>query len=373
MRKLLTLILLSFLFNSLNCKKKNIDFEPIEDFKIEGDYFIIPENSPLRGKIRTGEVHLKDFVKEIQAPASVEANSTKMVKVTPPLVGRIVKLYVKLGEPVSPGKILFSIDTPELAQAQKDYLSAKAQLLQAEIDLTRQSDLLAHGVGMQKEVQQAKTNYDVIKSQLNQSSIRLKMYKIDPENTALGEPLKVYSPIKGRIVSMNIAPGEFHNDANETLITIADLSSVWITANVQEKDIRFVNAGDPCSARVSAYPEENFNGKVLFMDDILDSESRTVKVRVEFRNPERKLKPGMFATVIFQSKPKKSILIPSKALIQEGDKKFVFVKKSEKSYEKREVRTDDTESLAEDVVIIDGLIVGDHIITDGSFYLLKVK
>ncbi|HNF16693.1 MAG TPA: efflux RND transporter periplasmic adaptor subunit [Leptospiraceae bacterium] len=365
-----SIIVLSLFFNE--CRKP-APKAPVEDFILDKGRIVIPPDSPLKGRLKIGKVEYKDFVKEVTAPASIEADPTKMVKVTPPLVGRIVKIYVSLGSKVEPGQILFSIDSPDLALAQKEYLSAKAEMLQAEKNLNRQIDLLANGVGTQKEVELARTNFEVTKSQMKQTVTRLKMHSIDPEKTVLGEPLKVYSPIKGRVVSLNAAAGEYHNDPNQTLIIVADLSTVWITANVREKDIRFISQEEYVLARISAYPETRFEGKVLFVDDLLDLDTRTVKVRVEFSNSDKKLKPGMYATVIFKDKSQKAILIPSKAIIQENDKKFVFVRQDDGSFEKREVNTDDSDSVDEDIVITDGLKEGDFIIMEGSFYLLKVK
>lgn len=356
-----------------SCKKAKKQEQLPEDFVIDGNRISLPENSTLRGRLGTGLIKLKDFRKEVQAPASVEANSTKMAKVTPPLVGRIINIYVKLGDTVKPGQVLFTIDSPELAQAQKDYLSAKAEIIQAEINMNRQKDLFDNGVGMKKDVEQTKTNFEVAKSQLKQAEARLKIYNIDPEKTSLGEPLKVYSPIRGRVISMGLAPGEYHNDPNQNLITIADLSSVWITANVREKDIRFLAEGEDAIARISAYPEDRFEGKVLYIDDILDVETRTVKVRVGFDNPQRKMKPGMFASVTFRSKVDKALLIPAKSIIQENDKKFVFLKISDGNFEKREIITDDSDSFQDEIVVTDGIADGDEIITEGTFYLLKMK
>lgn len=369
MKKIICVYLSIIIFSY--CKKTNENPDIPDDFILTEDKLIVPKNSPLMGRIKTEVVTKTDYVKEIQSPASIEANPSKMVKVAPPLVGRIVKLFVKLGDSVKQNDLLFSIDAPELAQAQKDYLSAKATLSQAEIDLHRQNDLLMNGVGMQKEAEQAKTNYEIARNQVNQAHIRLRMYKIDPEHTVLGEPLKVYSPIKGRVVAFNVAPGEYHNDPNQTLITIADLSTVWIAANVREKDIRFVSEGEEAHANISAYPEKKFNGKVLFIDDILDAETRSVKVRLEFKNEERQLKPGMFATVIFRAKPVKAILISSKSLIQEVDKKFVFKKIGEGAFKKHPVVAD--ESSGDNALVTEGLNEGDEIISEGSFYFLKMK
>jgi cobalt-zinc-cadmium efflux system membrane fusion protein len=140
------------------------------------------------------------------------------------------------------------------------------------------------------------------------------------------------------VVDLAVARGEFRNDAVTPLMTVADLSTVWLTANVQEKDIRNVAKDGEVTAILSAYPEETFRGKVLFVGDLLDPDTRCVKVRVAFPNPEGRLKPGMFASAVFTGKTESVVRVPNTAIFQMNGAARVFVESAPWKFEPREVK-----------------------------------
>jgi membrane fusion protein, heavy metal efflux system len=284
---------------------------------------------------------------------------------TPPLPGRVVKLFVAFGDSVTEGQPLLALDSPDLAAAQSEYLRAKGAVNQAQRTAARQKDLADHGIGAQREVEQAQTELAAARSELDRAALRLKVLGIGP--SMLGKPLVVRSPIGGRVTELSVAPGEFRNDPNAVLLVVADLSTVWVTANVQEKDIRRVHKGDAASATFPAYPGEKFDGHVLAVGDLLDPDTRTIKVRIAFANPEAKLRPGMFATVTFTSAPINEVVVPSKALVLIGDKSFVFVEKSPFSYERRPVEPG--EQQGDRTVIARGLGSGERLVVENAVLL----
>ena len=169
------------------------------------------------------------------------------------------------------------------------------------------------------------------------------------------------SPIAGRIVESAVAPGEFHNDQNAVLMTIADLSSVWVTAHVQEKDIRRVHQGQEAVALFVAYPGEKLVGHVLFVGDLLDPDTRTIKVRVAFDNRDSRLKPGMFATMTFTSAPLPEVVVKTTALVLQGDHSYVFAELAVPwTFERRPVEVGETQG--ELAVISKGLEAGTRVV-----------
>ena len=124
-----------------------------------------------------------------------------------------------------------------------------------------------------------------------------------PKSGKLGQPLRVFSPLSGQVVEMASAHGEYRNDVTAPLMTVADLSTVWLTASVQEKDLRFLAKGQEINASFAAYPGEKITGTILFIGDLVDPDIRVTKVRIAFANPQHRLKPGMFATVNFLGFP----------------------------------------------------------------------
>ncbi len=326
---------------------------------------LLPLGSPLRRHIAVGPVEMQTVKREILAPATVEAEPSRLAKIAPPLAGRVVKLFVKFQDAVKPGTPLFSIDSPDLVAAQSDYLKAKSAFAQSERDVSRQKDLVEHGIGAQRELEQSETARDTAKSEIERATMRLHLLGVSAG--AVGGPLTVVSPIAGRVVELSTAPGQYQNDPAAVLMTIADLSSVWVTANIQEKDIRRVEPGGDVVATFAAYPGESFAGKVLFVGDLLDPDTRTVKVRIMFDNPRARLKPGMFATVTFRHDGVQELMCPSQAIVVVGDKSNVYVETAPFQFERRPIEIAD--QVGDRVIVTQGLQFGARIVTSNAVLL----
>ncbi len=324
----------------------------------------VAESSPLRAKLKVAPVEAREVRPRLLAPATVEANPALLAKVTPPVTGQVKQLLVRQGELVRKGQPLFRLDAPDLVAARADFLRARAVLVQAEKSLTRQKDLLEHAVAAQKDVEDAQAAYDIAHEDVRRAEVRLKLLGID--SNALEDPLTVRSPLAGQVLSLATAPGEFRNDATTPLLVVADLSSVWITANVPERDVEKVHVGDEASARVAAVPNREFKGKVLFIENLLDPDTRTVKIRIQFDNPEAHLKPGMFATVSFLGRPAPAIVVPTTALLV-ADTNYVWLEKKPWTFVRRPVvlASQDRDT----AVVASGLSAGDRIVVQNGALL----
>ncbi|HTR53643.1 MAG TPA: efflux RND transporter periplasmic adaptor subunit [Kofleriaceae bacterium] len=325
----------------------------------------LPETSPIRGQLKVEPARTQAVTETLQVPAQVETDPTTTAKITPPLAGRVLRLFVHVGDTVKQGTPLFTMDSPDLVAAQSDYLHAQSTLAQAERDRKRQQDLKDHGVGSQKDLEQAETAEKIAHEDVERTTTRLQQLKIDPGN--LGKPLTVYSPIPGRILDATVAPGEFRNDPTVVLMTIGDLSKVWLTANVPEKDVSKVEKNEQVTATLTAYPGETFNGSVLFVADVLDPDTRTLKVRIAMPNDASRLKPGMFATVTFHEHPVQAIVVPQTALVVRGDKTIVFKEVAPWTYVQKEVMTG--VSQGNDIVIVKGLADDERVVTQNAVLL----
>ncbi|TVQ20472.1 MAG: efflux RND transporter periplasmic adaptor subunit, partial [Bacteroidetes bacterium] len=329
---------------------------PAQYVRVDGKVFL-PETSPIRQSIQVGEVQVETVRREVSAPATVEANPSKRANIYPPAGGRIVDLFVSMGQSVRAGQPLFEIYSPDVAEVQTEFVSARSSMVQAERDLRRKEDLHERGITPLRELEEARTEYEIAESEMQ--GTRLKMQILGLEEDHVGKPLIIRSPINGRVVDLAVAPGEFISEPEEPLLIIADLSSVWVTARIQEKDIRFVNTGDDVTARFTAYPGDVYEGTVLFVSDILDEETRTTRVRVEFDNEDRKLKPGMFANVRFHSAPAPQVVLEPRAVLQRRDFSYVYVQTQPYTFEMREVTTG--EMIDNKLVILEGLHEGEKV------------
>ncbi len=329
---------------------------PVEERN--GELFV-PERSPLRDRLAVSTVSAKPVRHALEVPASAEADPARITRIPAPLPGRVVKLLARLGETVLEGTPLFTLDSPDLAAAQSDYLKAKSAEALAARGLSRQRDLSLHGIGAQRELEQAESDRDQALSELSRATTRLQLLGVKPGDG--GRTLTVRSPIAGRVIDLATAAGQYQGDPAAVLMVVADLSTIWVTAQVPEKDLQRVAVGDEATVQFNAYPGERFGGRVLLVGDVLAPETRTVKVRIALGNAGHRLKPGMFATVGIMGKEKSELLVPASALVVRGDRSFVLVEKALATFERRPVELG--EPVAAGVPVTRGLLPGERIVT----------
>lgn len=333
--------------------------EQVQPIEQRGADLYVPERSPLRERLTLGAVAAQKVRHELDVPATAEADPAAITKISPPLQGRVVKLLVRLGQAVRKGDPLYTFDSADLAAAQSDYLKARSADALARRSLGRQKDLQEHGIGAQKDLEQAQSDADSARSELSRAETRLQLLGMDLGE--VGKPLTVRAPIDGRVIDLATAPGQYQNDPAAVLMVIADLSTIWVTAQVPEKDIQRVAVGDDARVQFSAYPGERFAGRIQFVGDVLAPETRTVKVRIQLANAQHRLKPGMFARVTVQGKEAPELVVPASALLVRGDRSFLFVEKAPWTFERRPVETG--EPLAVGVSVVRGLTAGERIVT----------
>jgi len=294
------------------------------EFERQGDLVVIPEHSSLRDQLKFVTINADKIQSQLSAPAVVEADPQKFANVFPPLSGHLTKLHVQLGDSVTNGQLLASLESPDFFTAQDNYVKAKSVEELTRRALARQRELLTNKVAAQKDVEQAVSDYESAKSDFDTAVQQLLAYGFNPKTDKLGQPLRVYSPLSGQVVDMASAHGEYRNDVTTPLMTVADLSTIWLTASVQEKDLRYLTKGQEISATLPAYPGEKITGTILFIGDMVDSDIRVAKVRIAVSNPQNRFKPGMFATVNFLGFPQPQIKVPTTAIVQSGEASFVF-------------------------------------------------
>ena len=336
-------------------------------FVRSGDAVAVPEGSPLRGKLTVAPVIAREVPRELALPAVVEVNPAHLIKVAPPLAGRVTQLKVTLGERVKAGQPLFVIDSPDLAAAYSDYDRARALLALALKNRDRQRGLSKIGGAAEKDTQQAETDYVTAEVEEQRATARLKQIGIDPDAPDKSRTVTVVAPMDGSVTDLGVAPGQYWNDSTQALMTVADLSSVWVTASVPEKDIALIANGQAVDVRLVAYPDEVKHGTVLFVSDVLDTDTRRTKVRIAFANADGKLRPGMFATATFRAETRTLAIAPTSALVLKDDATQVYVETAPWQFEPRTV--DIAFQQGEQAFIANGLRAGDRIVVKGGVLL----
>ena len=294
----------------------------------DGDKIRVPDSSPVRAKLAIAPVEEQQVEQPIVAPGVVESDPAKVMKVFPPVSGRITQLYKRLGDPVKKGDALFALDSADLAQAYSDANKAQAALTLARRNLERQKELVAAEIVALKDLQQAESDHAQAESEDQRAKSRLAQLGAAAGDKRTGREYTLRSPIAGRVIELTGAQGGYWNDTNAGIMTVADLSTVFLTANVQEKDLASVFVGQSGKVALNAYASEIFEGKVRYVGEVLDPDTRTVKVRIGIDNPEGRFRPGMFARVTLAGRAHKAPVIPVSALLQSGFNTRVFVEMS---------------------------------------------
>jgi len=333
----------------------------------EGDRIIVPEGSALRAKLTVEPVAEQEIQRTLVLPAIVEADPSRLVKVLPPLAGRITQLKVQLGERVKEGQGLAVLDSPDLGTAYADHERAQVLLELARKNRDRARDLAKIGGAAVRELQQAETDYVTADVEHHRADARLKQIGVNPETSDPMRTLTIAAPIAGSVIELDVGAGAFWNDPNASLLTIADLSSIWVTANVPEKDTALVAKGQRVEVVFAAYPSEVFRGEVLFVSDVLDPDSRRTKVRIAFPNPGIRLKPNMFANVSFIASPQLVATVPTTALVMKNDGDRVFVEVAPWTFVPRPVEINYQQGSS--AVIKSGLAVGERAVVKGGVLL----
>lgn len=349
----------------ISCEHRTTD-ETEKAYIIEGDTIYL-QSDLLSNKIKIEEVAIEPFVKEVITSGTVQAIPTQFAYIAPPFPGRVVKSYVQLGQNIQVNTPLFEIISPDFTSAQKDYYQAQSERNLAQKDLLRKEDLIKNGVGSQKELEEAQNILSIAEKEYENSLAALRVYQTNPHNMVLGQALMVRSPISGSVIENKIVTGQYINSDSEPVAVVADLSKVWVVAQVKEKDIRFVHVGDNMDIHISAFPEGSIKGIVYHIDNAVDEETRSIKVLSVCDNKDRLLKLGMFTTVHFLDKPTDCMTIPEKALLQGDDDSYVFVQKAENVFVRTPVEAETAKNGR--VVVTRGLNPEDKVISEGGYYL----
>jgi len=316
----------------------------------------------------------KTLSPELSFTGKISVDETRIAHISPRISGRAYSVNAKLGDFVNKGSLLAGIDSQELGEAQSTYLKAKVALKVATMSYERAKKILEGKAISSGEFQRREGEFLSASADAKAAEDRLHLFGMTDKEISSMEEMHgvnskagIYSPIAGTVIERHLTLGEIVEPAN-TLFVIADLSKLWVLADVMEKDIPIVKKGQTVVLSVLAYPEKVFTGTVSHISETIDSATRAVKVRAEVDNPDGLLKPEMFVTVKIRNTEKENVLaIPETAIQQEGGKKIVFVAKNDYTFEKREVSVGPSMSGFHQV--LDGVKEGERIVVKGGFIL----
>jgi cobalt-zinc-cadmium efflux system membrane fusion protein len=333
----------------------------------QGKLIVVPAGSALRQRLIVQPAQAQAVREKLLLPAIVEADPARTAAVLTPLAGRVTQLKVALGDRVGLGQVLAVIDSPDLAQAYDDYDKAADALALTTKNLERQQGQLDIGALSERDRDQARSDRRQAQAEFTRTQARLQVLGVAPESDQRSRVLSVRAPMAGSITALSIASGNMINDPTQPIMTVSDLSTVWVTALVAEKDLPGIARDQEADVSLAAYPGRTLHGKVLFVSDVLEPDSRSDKIRISFPNPEHQLRPNMFATVTLLGPGETRVVVPTSALLMNNDRTSVFVATAPWTFERRNVEPQLEEGST--VAINSGLQAGDQVVVTGGILL----
>lgn len=330
-----------------------------------GEKVSVPEGSGLRQHLVVAPAGGEHLAARLVMPAIVESDPARTAAVLSPLSGRVVELKVALGDRVKQGQVLALIDSPDLGQAYADYDKADATQQLASKAFDRQQAQLDLGTAAARDVDQARSDRAQAQAEFTRAQRHLRTLGVTPEHRPTLLP--VLSPVNGSVTALSIARGNMLNDPTQPLLTVADLSSVWVSALVAEKDLGEVFKDQSAEISIDAYPGKVRQGRVLFVSDVLEPDSRRAKLRIVLENPDTALKPNMFASVTLAGTERDRVTVPTSALLMNNDRTSVFVATAPWMFERRIVHPRLEEGSR--VALDDGVTAGESVVVQGGILL----
>ncbi|MCP9440410.1 MAG: efflux RND transporter periplasmic adaptor subunit [Nitrospira sp.] len=291
-------------------------------------------------------------------------------RISSPLQGRVIEVRAHLGDRVKAGDILLVVDSPDIAQAYSEYVKEDSELEYATRAYELAKDLYEAKALALKDLKQAENELVKAQAEFRRAKERLLSLRITPEE--LDKPLdkqtitsrfELKSPLTGVVVERAVTPGQLV--MGEVLFTIADLDQLQVLADLYERDVALVKEGQSAVVKVEAYPDIDFPARITAVGDIVDSSTRTIKVRALVNNKARLLKPEMFARLQLDlSEAGRFLILPQKAILEKDGKQFVYVVENSGRYVKREVKVVNTSS--DQVRVLEGVRHGERVVVKGA-------
>lgn len=331
---------------------------------------IRPEMIP---RIKIGQPIMVDLADKMQVPSQVEVDEERLARIGSYVTGRIVDLYVMLGDNVVAGQPLARLTSPELTQAQLAYLRAVSRTVLTEKAAERARQMLAADVIAVAEVERRESELEVARAELEAAKDQLRLLGVD--SAVLKEVAKeghilpsvtINASRSGTVIARNVIIGQVVQPA-DPLFGVADLSSVWVVGDVPEQIARNVRVGQHVEIHVPALGDKSYDGLIVFVADTVNPLTRTVMVRTMVENPQRKLKPDMLATMHVMDTAHKSLVVPETAVVRDSNRDYVFLSQGNNQFLRVPVELGP--EVASMRPVIQGLSAEQNIVVDGAFDL----
>ncbi len=347
--------------------------EAVQQSADERDVNSITVRPELAGRLKIGQPVMVDLADKILVPSRVQVDEERTAQIGSYVTGRIINMFVVLGDYVKPGDRLARITSPELTQSQLAFLRASSRVVVTQKSYDRAKHLLAADVIPLAEVERRQSELEIAQAELSAATDQLRLYGMgEAEIKELSRKGKIFPWLdvkatrEGYIIARNVIVGQVVQPS-DPLFQVADLSSVWVVGDVPEQIARDVELNQHVEINVPAIGEAHLDGVIIFVSDTVNRLTRSVMTRVLVDNPNRKLKPDMLATMHITDPQHKSLVVPEAAVVRELNQDYVFIAAGERRFQRVPVELGP--EVARYRPVISGLTIDQRIVMEGAFHL----
>ena len=333
-----------------------------------GDTIVVPASSPVRASIVLEDIHTSPYRFTFTTFGSVRAEAGRQAEVAVPMDGRAGKCLVRPGQVVRAGQPLFAFHSADYAEVVKSWFQARSGNNLAARNLHRKTLLHKDGVVSDREWEEAKNEAEQALRELRQAESSLAVLGVDTTCLLQGGDVNIVAPISGEIMRCEVTEGQYVRSDAEPLITIADLSRVWVSAQLKEQYIAKVHRDDSVTVSSDAYPDKPVSGKIVYIGGLVDDATRSVEVIVACDNSDKRLLPGMYVRATFCSQNQQALVVPASAILQGERDSYVYKALNDSTFLPVMVEVQSADEGR--VVVRRGLASGQRIVTKGGIYLI---
>lgn len=341
--------------------------------KTESIPLVVQAPPSLLQRLGIATVDEAEFIETLRLPGRVALDEHRLARIGPSISGRVTDIKAYIGQSVRKGEILALINSTELSVAQAAYLKAKTQVGLQRLAVERARRLFAEGIISQATLKEREGALAEAEVELRAGDDQLEVMGMSTgpiarlaETGHIDSVTPVTATLTGTVIERHISVGQIAQPA-DYLFTVADLSHVWVVAEAPEQDAHRVDLGGMAEVHIPALPNQQITGKIIYVADTVNPDTRTVTVRMEVQNAHRKIKPEMLANMVIRKPPQTGLAIPAQAVVRIDDRDHVFVQTANDRFELRPVSLNGEQDGQR--LVVAGLSKGQRIVVDGAFHL----
>lgn len=337
------------------------------------DPLAVTAGPDLASRIEVAALGVSEVREVLRVPGRIQADENRMARVGSPVNGRITDMQATVGQDVARGRTLATINSTELSAAQLGFLKAQSQRELAVRSAARAKQLFDADVIGAAELQRRQSELTMAEAELGAFADQLKVLGMSAgtiarlaETRSINSLAQVVATVSGTIIERKVTEGQVVQPADPVFL-VADLSSVWVVADIPEQSAGAVQVGEEVSVEIAALPGRTVSGKLTFVSPVVNPQTRTVQARLDLPNPRREYKPDMLASVLIQGKPQQRMTVPTAAIVREDNRDYLFIRTAPETYRLQAVELGVEYNNRR--VVISGVSEGAPVVISGAFHL----